>query len=58
MSARNILITGCNRGIGLELVRQLLKKHSPDNLFATCRNPEQASELAQIAKGKSKIGFF
>ncbi|XP_042293586.1 C-factor-like [Sceloporus undulatus] len=41
LKARSILVTGCNRGIGLELVRQLLEKNNrPDKIFATCRDPE------------------
>ncbi|KAI0353987.1 NAD-P-binding protein [Trametes cingulata] len=38
------LITGTSRGIGLELVRQLLQ--SPSNVVvAACRNPEKATAL-------------
>uniref|UniRef100_A0A8C8RFK7 C-factor n=1 Tax=Pelusios castaneus TaxID=367368 RepID=A0A8C8RFK7_9SAUR len=34
------LVTGANRGIGLELVRQLVgKPNPPEWLFATCRDP-------------------
>jgi NAD(P)-dependent dehydrogenase (short-subunit alcohol dehydrogenase family) len=41
------LITGCNRGIGLEFVRQ----YAADgwSVRATCRNPRGAKELAAIA---------
>jgi NAD(P)-dependent dehydrogenase (short-subunit alcohol dehydrogenase family) len=41
------LITGCNRGIGLEFVRQ----YAADGwrVRATCRNPRGAKELAAIA---------
>jgi len=49
---RSVLITGCNRGIGLELVRQFLKHktHSaPEILIATCRNPDKADELQAVA---------
>jgi NAD(P)-dependent dehydrogenase (short-subunit alcohol dehydrogenase family) len=46
------LITGCNRGIGLEFVRQ----YATDGwrVRATCRNPRGAKELAAIA-GDVKI---
>ncbi len=37
MSNLNVFVTGCNRGIGLELVRQLLKTRQPKNVFATHR---------------------
>ncbi|XP_030059507.1 uncharacterized protein LOC115470455 [Microcaecilia unicolor] len=49
---RTVLITGCNRGIGLELVKQLLAKpNPPDLLFATCRSPgtPQCQELTNLA---------
>ncbi|KAJ7311934.1 hypothetical protein JRQ81_006255 [Phrynocephalus forsythii] len=39
--ARSILVTGSNRGIGLEFVRQLTETPDcPEHLFATCRNPD------------------
>ena len=46
------LITGCNRGIGLEFARQ----YAADGwrVFATCRNPRAARELAAIS-GDVKI---
>ncbi|KAI0816814.1 NAD-P-binding protein [Trametes gibbosa] len=41
------LITGANRGIGFEIVRQLLE--SPDNLvLAACRDPEKARTLSNL----------
>lgn len=42
-----IMITGANRGIGLELVRQ----YAADgwNVLACCRSPENARELNQLA---------
>ena len=43
-----ILITGANRGIGLELVRQYLQRDDTQ-VFATCRNPDSAQELNQLA---------
>lgn len=49
MSYANILITGANRGIGLELVRQYVAKASTRMLFATCRDESKATELRQVA---------
>lgn len=37
------LITGSNRGLGLEFVRQLLARG--DRVFATCREPDDAAAL-------------
>ncbi len=37
------LITGANRGIGLELTKQLINRG--DCVVACCRNPEQAKTL-------------
>ncbi|KAH9846059.1 NAD-P-binding protein [Lenzites betulinus] len=43
------LVTGANRGIGLEIVRQLLE--SPVNLvIATTRKPEASTALSDLAK--------
>ncbi|MCC6623492.1 MAG: SDR family oxidoreductase [Deltaproteobacteria bacterium] len=42
------LITGANRGIGLELTRQLLRRG--DAVVATARHPESARELAALAE--------
>ncbi len=47
-----VLITGANRGMGLEFVRQ----YTADNwrVIATCRHPKSAKDLNQI-KGNIKI---
>jgi len=50
------LITGANRGIGLEMSRQILQ--SGDHLYAVCRNPEAATELnkfVQESNGRGQI---
>jgi NAD(P)-dependent dehydrogenase (short-subunit alcohol dehydrogenase family) len=45
--ARTALVTGANRGIGLEFVRQLLARG--DHVVATCRHPGKASALNALA---------
>ena len=46
-----VLITGANRGIGLEFVRQYAAEGV--RVFATCRSPRKAKDLNIIA-GASK----
>ncbi|MRI34034.1 Short chain dehydrogenase [Endozoicomonas sp. OPT23] len=41
------VITGANRGLGLEFVRQML--NSGYKVIATCRQPDDAEELYQLA---------
>ena len=45
----NIFLTGCSRGLGLEMVHQLVSSHSPALIFASCRAPQSAQELTQLA---------
>ena len=42
-----LLITGCNRGIGLELVRQAALRGN--HVMATCRDPAAAVDLRAVA---------
>jgi NAD(P)-dependent dehydrogenase (short-subunit alcohol dehydrogenase family) len=44
----NILITGANRGIGLEMVKYAMQQGW--RVFACCRNPHTADNLFNIAK--------
>ena len=44
---RNCLITGANRGIGLEFARQLLARG--EHVVATCRHPGKAAALNALA---------
>ncbi|MDH5507104.1 MAG: SDR family oxidoreductase [Anaerolineae bacterium] len=43
---KHILVTGANRGLGLEFTRQYLGRAA--RVLATCRQPEQAGELHQL----------
>jgi NAD(P)-dependent dehydrogenase (short-subunit alcohol dehydrogenase family) len=45
-SPRRSLVTGANRGLGLEFVRQLLARG--DHVVAACRHPGRASELNHL----------
>lgn len=47
--ASHALVTGANRGLGLEWTRQLVDR--VDRLFATCRAPRAADELHALADG-------
>ncbi|WP_101759033.1 SDR family oxidoreductase [Oceanicoccus sp. KOV_DT_Chl] len=51
--ADTVLITGANRGIGLEFVKQYADKGY--TVIATARNPATADELNAIAKTNSKV---
>lgn len=46
------LITGANRGIGLELTRQLLDRG--DHVFAACRQPAEADALRELGAAASE----
>ena len=48
-----VLITGSNRGIGLEFVRQLSARDW--RIIATARNPDQADELQALAEADPDI---
>jgi NAD(P)-dependent dehydrogenase (short-subunit alcohol dehydrogenase family) len=45
----HVVVTGANRGIGLELVRQLLARG--DRVEAAVRNPDTADELRRLGDG-------
>jgi NAD(P)-dependent dehydrogenase (short-subunit alcohol dehydrogenase family) len=50
-----VLITGSNRGMGLEWARQYAK--AGWRVHATCRHPEQAVELRQLAVEQSLVSI-
>lgn len=49
---KSVVITGCNRGIGLALIKHLSNKSQLNHIIATCRNPEnaQVKNIAQHTK--------
>jgi NAD(P)-dependent dehydrogenase (short-subunit alcohol dehydrogenase family) len=51
--AETILITGSNRGIGLELCKQYAE--AGWQVHACCRQPENASALSQLASENSRV---
>lgn len=56
---RTVLVTGSNRGIGLEFIRQLAKaKDGPRHIFATCRQPEKALALKSLAVENKSVKIF
>ncbi|XP_052809194.1 C-factor-like [Mya arenaria] len=53
---KSVLVTGANRGIGLEFVRQFLAlKTPPKFIFACCRVPENVADLNSIAEKSPSV---
>ncbi|OXA50996.1 C-factor [Folsomia candida] len=47
---KSFLITGANRGLGFEMVKQVVAKYSPKAVFATYRDITKAEELIQLSQ--------
>ena len=50
-----VLITGANRGIGFEFVKQYADLGW--NVIATCRNPDSAQELAELVAQHDNVSM-
>ena len=58
---KSIFITGCNRGIGLAIVKHIVQlSTAPRYIFATCRSlkAESARELIELAANHSNLHLF
>jgi NAD(P)-dependent dehydrogenase (short-subunit alcohol dehydrogenase family) len=54
MASQKWLVTGANRGLGLEFVKQLSERKNI-TLFATARSPEKATELNAIVAANPNV---
>ncbi|CAI4226842.1 unnamed protein product [Auanema sp. JU1783] len=51
----NVLITGANRGVGLELTKSLLENPLVRKVYAGCRNGDQTSSLTSLEDPYKKL---
>ncbi|XP_055048257.2 C-signal [Misgurnus anguillicaudatus] len=55
-NCHSMLITGASKGLGLQMVRQLLSTtERPKKIIATARNPDAAEELQALAKSHPEV---
>lgn len=50
----NIIVTGANGGIGIEVVKQLIELH-PKRIVLACRSQEKANDVAKYIDGGSTV---
>ncbi|KAF1757939.1 hypothetical protein GCK72_014397 [Caenorhabditis remanei] len=55
MAPKTVFITGANRGIGLGIVRELLKDTGIETIIAGARNLEAAKELQSLSKSDARL---
>lgn len=56
LSPAAVFVTGSNRGIGLELIKQFVKLQKPPKyVFAACRDPDNAKDLQTLANSSSNV---
>ena len=59
LAPKSVFITGANRGIGLEFVKQLVQLPTPPKyIFATCRNPDAATVGFSLAGADPNTHFI
>jgi NAD(P)-dependent dehydrogenase (short-subunit alcohol dehydrogenase family) len=56
MAQKTVVITGANRGLGLEIVRQLDSDASISKIYALCRKTSE--QLASLARTAEKISVI
>ena len=54
-----VVVTGANRGIGLEFCKQILAKSDGNSVVASCRDPSAATDLTALQKemGASRLAI-
>jgi tubulin alpha len=52
-TSRNVVVTGANRGLGLEFCKQLVEKPTCQRVYAICR--KMSPELAELAQRNNKL---
>jgi len=56
MKIDSVLITGANRGLGLEFIKQFLTLSTPPkHIIAVCREPDKAADLQKLASGSKTV---
>lgn len=55
IGAKTVVITGANRGLGLEFVRQYASASEDVRLYACCRKPSAATELVALASSSGGL---
>ena len=53
----NILITGANRGLGLQFVEYYLADRN-NTVYASCRNPQEAQDLLQLVENVDHVNVL
>jgi NAD(P)-dependent dehydrogenase (short-subunit alcohol dehydrogenase family) len=51
----SVMVTGCNRGLGLEFVRQYAERGW--RVYATCRRPAEADTLQKLVRGQENVSI-